>query len=127
MSNQYDAIVIGSGIGGGAIGALLAHAGWNVLLLERNKHVGGRCISYERNGVMMDLGWHFYCLGKVGPLQEVCNRVDMPDAIPWNDLNGTSYIQVGSDQQKYTKQSCTTSFQKPSATILSVYLVLFLL
>ena len=105
MSNQYDAIVIGSGIGGGAIGALLAHAGWNVLLLERNKHIGGRCISYERNGVMMDLGWHFYCLGKVGPLQEVCNRVDMPDAIPWNDLNGTSYIQVGSDQQKYTKQS----------------------
>lgn len=105
MTNQYDAIVIGSGIGGGAIGALLAHQGWKVLLLERNKHVGGRCISYERNGCMMDLGWHFYCLGKVGPLQEICNRVDMPEGIPWNDLNGTSFIQVGNVQRKYSKNS----------------------
>lgn len=105
MSDQYDAIVIGSGIGGGAIGALLAHQGWKVLMLERNKHIGGRCISYERNGCMMDLGWHFYCLGKVGPLQEICNRVDMPNGIPWNDLNGTSYIQVGDVQRKYTKNS----------------------
>lgn len=105
MSNQYDAIVIGSGIGGGAIGALLAHRGWNVLLLERNKHMGGRCISYERNGVMMDLGWHFYCLSDKGPLQDVCNRVDMPDGIPWNQLDGTSYIQVGDVQRKYSKKS----------------------
>jgi phytoene dehydrogenase-like protein len=104
-STHYDAIVIGSGIGGGAIGALLAHAGWNILLLERNKHVGGRCISYERNGVMMDLGWHFYCLSDKGPLQEVANRVELPDSIPWNPLNGTSYIQVGEVQRKYSKKS----------------------
>lgn len=105
MSNQYDAIVVGSGIGGGGIGALLAHAGWKVLLLERNKLIGGRCISYDRSGCVMDLGWHFYCLGKVGPLQEICNRVGMPDGIPWNDLNGTSYIQFGKVQKKYSKQS----------------------
>jgi len=105
MSNQYDAIVIGSGIGGGGIGALLAHAGWKVLMLERNKLIGGRCISYDRSGCTMDLGWHFYCLGKVGPLQEICNRIGMPDSIPWNDLNGTSYIQIGKISKKYSKQS----------------------
>ena len=105
MSNQYDAIIIGSGIGGGAIGALLAHAGRKVLVVERNKLIGGRCISYDRGGVPMDLGWHFYCLGKVGPLQEVLNRVGLPDSIPWNDLNGTSYIQIGKTSKKYSKQS----------------------
>ena len=113
MSNQYDAIIIGSGIGGGAIGALLSHAGWNVLLLERNKHIGGRCISYERSGVMMDLGWHFYCLGKVGPLQEVVNRVGLPESIPWNDLNGTSYIQIGDKQGKYSKKTMFDAVSEP--------------
>lgn len=105
MSNQYDAIVIGSGIGGGGIGTLLSHAGWKVLVLERNKLIGGRCISYDRSGCTMDLGWHFYCLGKVGPLQEILNRVGLPDSIPWNDLNGTSYIQIGKEAKKYSKQS----------------------
>lgn len=105
MSNQYDAIVIGSGIGGGGVGTLLAHAGWKVLMLERNKLIGGRCISYDRSGCVMDLGWHFYCLGKVGPLQEILDRVGLPDSIPWNDLNGTSYIQIGKEQKKYSKQS----------------------
>ena len=105
MSQQYDAIVIGSGIGGGGIGALLSHAGWKVLMLERNKLIGGRCISYDRSGCVMDLGWHFYCLGKVGPLQEILNRVGLPESIPWNDLNGTSYIQIGKVQKKYSKQS----------------------
>ena len=105
MQKNYDAIIIGSGIGGGAIGALLSHAGWKILVLERNKLIGGRCISYDRSGCMMDLGWHFYCLGKVGPLQEVCNRIGLPDSIPWNDLNGTSYIQIGKVAKKYSKQS----------------------
>jgi phytoene dehydrogenase-like protein len=105
MSQHYDAIIIGSGIGGGGVGTLLAHAGWKVLVLERNKLIGGRCISYDRSGCTMDLGWHFYCLGKVGPLQEILNRVGLHDAIPWNDLNGTSYIQIGKVAKKYSKQS----------------------
>lgn len=105
MTPQYDAIIIGSGIGGGGVGALLAHAGWKVLVIERNKLIGGRCISYDRSGCTMDLGWHFYCLGKVGPLQEILNRVGLPESIPWNDLNGTSYIQIGKVAKKYSKQS----------------------
>ncbi len=40
-SNDYDAIVIGSGLGGLTAGALFAHAGHRVLVLERNYTFGG--------------------------------------------------------------------------------------
>jgi len=36
--SRYDAIIIGSGIGGSAIGVLLAHAGWKILILEKNNN-----------------------------------------------------------------------------------------
>ncbi|MFZ2950383.1 MAG: NAD(P)-binding protein, partial [Desulfuromonadaceae bacterium] len=105
MSKQFDAIIIGSGIGGSGIGALLSHAGWKVLLLEKNKLLGGRCISYDREGCTMDLGWHFYCLGEKGPLQEICNRVGMSDGIPWNAVDNRSFIQVGDTVKKYSKRT----------------------
>jgi phytoene dehydrogenase-like protein len=104
MQEKYDAIIIGSGIGGGGIGALLAHAGWNVLVLEKNKLLGGRCLSYERDGYLLDVGWHFYCLGHKGPLQDICNRIGMPDIIPWNTVS-RSFLQVGDVVKKYSKQS----------------------
>lgn len=47
---NYDVIIIGTGIGGAAIGALLAHAGWKILILEKNKIVGGRYTTYKRYG-----------------------------------------------------------------------------
>lgn len=40
----YDAIVIGSGQGGGPLAGALAKAGWKTALVER-KHVGGTCVN----------------------------------------------------------------------------------
>ncbi len=40
----YDAIVIGSGQGGGPLAGALAKAGWKTALVER-KHVGGSCVN----------------------------------------------------------------------------------
>ena len=52
MKQDADVIVIGEGIGGVAAGALLAHGGRRVVLLERNAFLGGRCASYEKEGAM---------------------------------------------------------------------------
>src|SRR6516164_3678419 len=43
-SQQYDAIVIGSGQGGTPLSIALAHAGMHTALIERT-HVGGTCIN----------------------------------------------------------------------------------
>lgn len=53
------AITIGSGIGGSAIGALLAHdSGNQVELFEKNSFIGGRFASYFRDGFRLDVGCH---------------------------------------------------------------------
>lgn len=44
QSTQYDAIVIGSGQGGGPLSTALAVAGWHTAIIER-VHVGGTCIN----------------------------------------------------------------------------------
>ncbi len=43
-AHYYDAIVIGSGQGGGPLAGALAKAGWKTALVER-KHVGGSCVN----------------------------------------------------------------------------------
>jgi len=44
---EHDAVVVGSGINGLACGALLAKAGWNVCVLERNDWFGGAIKTAE--------------------------------------------------------------------------------
>jgi phytoene dehydrogenase-like protein len=102
MRRTFDAIIVGSGVGGAGVGALLAHAGWRVVVLEKNPLLGGRCITYERGGCTLDLGWHFYCLGEKGPLQEIATRVGAP-RIPWNNVGSRSYLQIGDVVRKYSK------------------------
>jgi phytoene dehydrogenase-like protein len=66
--NNYDAIVIGSGISGLGLSALLSKAGKRVLTLEWAKHIGGRAHSFERKGHIMNVG---------GPRAGIANgRVD---------------------------------------------------
>ena len=47
---QKSVIVIGSGIGGSAIGAMLSHRGYRVTVLEKLNFIGGRCCTWEREG-----------------------------------------------------------------------------
>src|SRR5215468_783440 len=59
---QYDAIIIGSGIGGLFCGNILAKAGLKVLLLERHYMLGGFCSTFRRKGFIFDAATHFYPL-----------------------------------------------------------------
>jgi len=104
MRYEYDAIVVGTGIGGAAVGALLAYAGWKVLILDKNKIVGGRCTSYEYKGFTVDLGNHLFSMGDKGPLGDICRQVKMPDAVDWVVIEKAS-MQVGEEIKKYSRKT----------------------
>ncbi len=54
----YDAIVIGSGLGGLTAGAVCAKAGKRVLVLERNERFGGAATVYQHNGLSIEASLH---------------------------------------------------------------------
>ena len=63
--NHWDAIVIGSGMGGMTSAAALSKTGYKVLLLEQYKTLGGLTHSFTREGFSWDVGIHY--LGCVAP------------------------------------------------------------
>lgn len=57
---DYDAVVIGSGIGGLGVAAMLArHAAKKVLVLERHTTAGGFTHTFSRKGWEWDVGVHY--------------------------------------------------------------------
>lgn len=58
MSQQFDAIVIGSGLGGLTAGALYARAGHKVLVLERSHNFGGAATVYQHGALAVEASLH---------------------------------------------------------------------
>ncbi|MHA1377442.1 MAG: phytoene desaturase family protein [Candidatus Helarchaeota archaeon] len=56
---EYDAIIIGAGLSGLSLGALLASSGKKIAIFEKNDRIGGRCQIYRREGFTLDWGVHF--------------------------------------------------------------------
>ena len=101
VTEPYDAIVIGSGIGGLACAALLAkHGGRKVLVLERHYTPGGYTHVFHRPNYDWDVGLHY--LGGLEPgsgirrvFDDICVR-----PIEWADM-GEVYDRVIIDGDIY--------------------------
>ena len=63
-SDGFDAIVIGSGIGGLACACALTRSGLQVLVLERHSTAGGLTQTFSRKGFTWAVGLHY--LGNMG-------------------------------------------------------------
>ena len=64
IDDDYDAIVIGSGIGGLTTAASLSEMGQKVIVLEQHYTAGGFTHAYSREGYEWDVGVHY--IGDVG-------------------------------------------------------------
>ena len=55
---DYDAVIIGAGIGGLVCGCYLAKAGLKTLIVEKNAQPGGYCTSFMKSGYSFDACGH---------------------------------------------------------------------
>lgn len=106
LADQWDAIVIGSGIGGLSVAATLAKlAGKRVLVLERHYTAGGFTHTFRRPGYEWDVGVHY--IGDVSDPRGSARRVFdfLTDGeLDWADM-GEVYdrIIVGDKSYDYVK------------------------
>lgn len=92
---QWDVIVIGSGMGGMAAAAALSRVGKKVLLLEQHHILGGLTHSFSRDGFTWDVGVHY--LSGVAPGDRIRDLldwlVDTPiDFVPLGSIYDTVHI-----------------------------------
>jgi len=75
MSQIWDIILVGAGMGGLTAAAYLAKAGLRVLVLDRNPHPGGTAYAYHRKGFSFPMG----PLGFSHPefIQETLNNLEV--------------------------------------------------
>ncbi|NHZ73558.1 MAG: NAD(P)-binding protein [Nitrospirae bacterium] len=106
ISGDYDAIVIGSGMGGLATAAWLAkHGGKRVLVLERHYTAGGFTHTFRRPGYEWDIGVHY--IGQVMDLDSPVRQAfdDLTGAeLDWADM-GEVYdkVLIGDDSYDFVK------------------------
>jgi len=94
-ADEYDVIIVGSGIGGLTCGALLSKRGYKVLVLEQHYQVGGYCSSFERRGFVFNTGVEDVSgLAERGPITYLLRELGLEK----EDLfvrNTTGYIHRG--------------------------------
>ena len=79
MEQEYDAIVLGSGVGGCCAAALLAYQGKRVLLAEKRAYLGGRFSTVNRDGYLCATGGLAVPVGQ--NLEQVCEQVGIPSGV----------------------------------------------
>ncbi len=98
---HYDTIIIGSGMGSLATGAILAKQGKKVLILERHYTAGGFTHIFKRKGYEWDVGIHY--IGEVQRPNSVVKKLFdyISDSnIKWADM-GEVYDKIVIGEKSY--------------------------
>ena len=94
LADHYDAIIIGSGMGGLTTGAILSKEGKKVLILEKHYTAGGFTHVFKRPGYEWDVGIHYIGdMGKTNSFSRKLSDYITNSQVAWADM-GEVYDRI---------------------------------
>ena len=104
--DEYDVVVIGSGLGGMTAANVLGRAGYSVLLLEQHYKLGGMATWFKRpGGHIFDVSLHGFPFGMI----KSCRRY-------WSQEIADSIVQLKGIRFDNPMFSLTTTYDRKSFT-----------
>jgi phytoene dehydrogenase-like protein len=119
LRNDYDVIVIGSGLGGLTTANRLAYCGHKVLLLEHHHRLGGLATWFKRRGHIFDISLHGFPYGMVKTCKKYWNRAIMASIVQLKNIvfdNPQFSLRTTFDREDFTRL-LQNHFQVSSETI----------
>ncbi|MFZ1784341.1 MAG: NAD(P)/FAD-dependent oxidoreductase [Ferruginibacter sp.] len=104
MKEEFDIVIIGSGMGGLICADILSREGYTVCVLEKNKQVGGSLQTYVRDKVIFDSGVHYLGgLGEGQNLYQVFKYLGILDKLKLQKMDEDVFdkILLENDEKEY--------------------------
>lgn len=116
---RYDAVVVGSGIGGASAAVALAREGFNVVVVERNRESGGLMRTYGRAGQVVPTGIHI--LGSLDEgeiLWRYFKYLDVIDRVKFERMEGETGFEVRFPGLRFRMRGGVDEFQEDLISLL---------
>lgn len=78
MTERFDSIIIGAGMGGMCAAARLTAAGQKVLVVEKSPHLGGRCSHRSRKGCRVTTGAIMVPMAESSTIRQAFDLLEVP-------------------------------------------------
>lgn len=104
LKEEYDVVIIGSGMGGLACASILSKEGYSVCVLEKNNQYGGNLQTFVRERTIFDTGIHYIGgLGQGQNLHKFFTYLGLMDELKLQELDHDGYdvISFDGDDNEY--------------------------
>ncbi len=117
--NNFDIVIVGSGLGGLLCGYTLSKEGYNVCVLEKNSQLGGCLQNFGRDGHVFETGVHYIgSLGEGQILNQYFRYFELMDKLKLKKLDEDCFDKIHFGGKDYCYAQ---GFERFTDTMLSYF------